>query len=402
MKAVELFAGAGGLALGASQAGFDHLALIELDRDACETIRENQHRRHPIAVTWPLHQVDVRDFDYSKIPGEVDLLSAGVPCQPFSVAGKGQADQDKRDMFSEVVRAVRDLKPRAVLVENVKGLLRDRFKDYFDYLLLALASPGFVRGAQESWREHHECLKKHADVGAHLRYETHVHALNAADHGVPQWRERVFIVAFRSDLGVSWTPPPATHSLDALLWSQYVTHDYWKRHGLNRKLPGAMTRRFADRLRALIEVGRRPADLEPWRTVRDAIGDLPKAREGEQSPLALNHFLNPGARAYRRHSGSFLDEPAKTLKAGSHGVPGGENTLALGAGKVRYFSVRECARFQAFPDDYFIAGTWTRSMRQVGNAVPVTLGRLLSARIAEHLNVADPRSAVVLPFRRIA
>lgn len=401
MNAVELFAGVGGMALGVSNAGFNHLALIEVDRAACETIRENIQRGHPTAASWPLHQSDVRDFDYSKISADVDLVSAGVPCQPFSVAGKGEADRDKRDMFSEVVRAVRELKPRAVLIENVKGLTRARFKDYFDYLLMALASPSFVRSRDESWQEHLECLKRHAEVSADLRYSVHVQTINAADHGVPQWRERVFIVAFRTDLDVQWSPPPATHSIDALLWSQYVTKEYWKRHGLDRKRPGTMTKRFADRLRALRSLDERPDALEPWRTVRDAVSDLPRVRQGRESDLALNHFLNAGARVYAKHTGSLIDEPAKTLKAGGHGVPGGENSLALKGGKVRYFSVRECARFQTFPDDYFISGSWTRAMRQVGNAVPVELARVMAQRVAQQLAIAAS-SRVVLPFRRIA
>jgi DNA (cytosine-5)-methyltransferase 1 len=203
VKALELFAGAGGLALGVSQAGFDHLGLIELDHHACATIRENQRRGHAIARSWPLLQADVRGFDYSALGRDVDLLTAGVPCQPFSFAGKGRAQRDKRDMFSEVVRAARELRPKAILIENVKGLLRRRFSDYFEYLRLAIGSPEFSRNGDESWREHFKCLLEHGEQSEGLRYEVDVHTLNAADYGVPQWRERVFMVAFRSDLAVS-------------------------------------------------------------------------------------------------------------------------------------------------------------------------------------------------------
>jgi DNA (cytosine-5)-methyltransferase 1 len=408
VKAVELFAGAGGLALGVSQAGFDHLALIELDPNACETIRANQALGHPIASRWPLHESDVRDFDYSTISGagEVDLLTAGLPCQPFSVAGKGRAHRDKRDMFSELVRAARELKPRAILIENVKGLVRSTFKDYFDYLLLAIAAAGFARAPEEGWREHFECLKRHRDEGTlkEPRYKVEVHTVNAADYGVPQWRERVFIVAFRADLDVSWTLPPPTHSLDALIWSQWKTGAYWKRFGLRRERPGLMTQRVARRVKAIRELERLEDDTRaPWKTVREAFLGLPKLRQGQRSEDDLDHYLNPGARAYKRHRGSLMDEPAKTLKAGSHGVPGGENTLSLGGSHVRYFSVRECARLQTFPDDYHFSGAWSRAMRQVGNAVPVLLAKILAEAIRdqlERLDQANDQGRKVLPFVR--
>jgi DNA (cytosine-5)-methyltransferase 1 len=95
-----------------------------------------------------------------------------------------------------------------------------------------------------------------------------------------------------------------------------------------------------------------------------------------------NHFLNPGARSYAGHTGSPLDEPAKTLKAGDHGVPGGENTLRLEDGSVRYFSVRECARLQTFPDEWIVEGSWTEAMRQLGNAVPARLAQAVAAELA--------------------
>lgn len=384
MKAVEIFAGVGGLALGAAQAGFDHLAVVDLDNCACETIRESQRTGNPVTKNWPLHEVDVRDFDYSTFHAGVDLLSAGLPCQPFSLGGKGMAHRDRRDMFGEVVRAARELRPKAILVENVKGLLRATFKDYFDYLLLALASPSLARSNSQSWRDHFAYLQ-HRSPEDDLRYDVHVHLVNAADYGVPQWRDRVLIVAFRSDLGVQWRPPKPTHGLDALLWAQWKTGEYWQRYGMVRHRPSSMSRRVALRAGALLGLDRIDDDRLPWRTVRDAIWDLPSPRSSQQPEEIPNHVLNPGARAYPGHSGSLWDEPAKTLKAGSHGVPGGENTLAGGRGRVRYFSVRECARLQTFPDDYVITGPWTRAMRQVGNAVPVLLGAAFAREIRKHL-----------------
>ncbi len=130
----------------------------------------------------------------------------------------------------------------------------------------------------------------------------------------------------------------------------------------------------------------------PWRTVRDTIADLPRIRPGETSSKVNNHFLNRGARSYAGHTGSPWDEPAKALKAGDHGVPGGENTLRLDDGSVRYFSVRECGRLQTFPDDWTFEGSWTESMRQLGNAVPVLLAEVVAKRLAEVLQPVLPLS----------
>lgn len=400
MKAVEIFSGCGGLALGTAQAGFEHFAVVELDPYACETIRENQKREYPLVKHWPLYEVDVRQFDYSNVPRDVDLLCAGLPCQPFSLGGKARAHRDNRDMFSEVVRAASELRPRAILIENVKGLVRSTFKAYFEYLLLALASPDLARTARQGWKKHFETLRQREEDGAtdDLKYDLHVHTVNAADFGVPQWRDRVLIVAFRSDLRVKWDPPQPTHGLNELLWSQWRSGDYWKGHGLVRQRPGLMSRRLAQRLAVVKELQERDCSRVPWRTIRDAIGDLPKPTRATRDGV-LDHCLRAGARSYEGHIGSFLDEPAKTLKAGAHGVPGGENSIVLSRGRLRYFTIRECARLQTFPDDYVIVGPWTRAMRQIGNAVPVSLGRTMAVRIRDHL--ARLEKPVTLPRSRI-
>lgn len=400
LNAVEIFSGCGGLALGTAQAGFKHLAVVELDPYACETIRENQRRKHPLVESWPLHEIDVRDFDYSKLPRDIDLLCAGLPCQPFSLGGKAKGHRDKRDMFVEVVRAARELRPKAILIENVKGLCRSTFKAYFDYLLLAIASPGLARTDRQGWTKHFEELRKREENGAadDLKYDVHVHAVNAADFGVPQWRDRVLIVAFRSDLKINWTAPQPTHGIDQLVWSQWRSGNYWKRHGLARQRPGFMSRRFARRLAAVKEIDEPDCSRDAWRTIRDAIHDLPKpTRRGDDG--SQNHCLRGGARAYEGHRGSFMDETAKTLKAGAHGVPGGENSIALSRGRVRYLTIRECARLQTFPDDFVITGPWTRAMRQIGNAVPVSLGRTMVESIGKHLSRL--RKPVVLPRRGV-
>jgi len=123
----------------------------------------------------------------------------------------------------------------------------------------------------------------------------------------------------------------------------------------------------------------------PWATVRDAICDLPDPEHQKSASKFLNHKFQAGARSYAGHTGSGLEEPAKTLKAGDHGVPGGENMLLRADGTVRYFTVRESARLQTFPDDFRFHGSWSETMRQLGNAVPVKLAHLVASNVWRHL-----------------
>lgn len=384
MRSVELFAGAGGLAIGMSNAGFHHAAVIEWDHDACETFRHNQLKLRNSVDEWPLFEGDVKDFDYRNL-SDVVVVSGGPPCQPFSLGGKHKGYKDRRDMFPEAVRAVRELRPSAFIFENVKGLTRETFADYFEYIQLQLTHPSFTRRIDEGWKEHRIRLEKHhTSRRDRTEYNVVYRLLNAADFGVPQRRERVFLVGFRSDLGVEWSFPDGGYSESVLLRSQWITGDYWERHKISNRWrsklappqPSRLERLRSDRL---FDLGKLP-----WQTVRDAIDDLPDP-EFEKRHSILNHDFNPGARSYPGHTGSPLDEPAKTLKAGDHGVPGGENMLARPDGSIRYFTVREAARLQTFPDDYAFRGAWTESMRQLGNAVPIRLAEAVARSVARTL-----------------
>lgn len=372
MRAVELFAGAGGLAMGTSLAGFQHNAVLEWNRYACDTIRENKRRGLHLVADWPLTEGDVADFDFRSCGEDIALVAGGPPCQPFSIGGKARGEKDKRNMFPEVFRAVRETKPRAILVENVKGLTRRSFADYLQYIVLQLSYPEIVIKDGEMWPNHLSRLQKVHTGGKHdgLQYKVVWRLLNAADYGVAQKRERVIFVGIRSDIGLEWSFPEPTHSLDMLLRDQWVTGEYWDRHKVAKSSRPAFPEQLKNKINAL----RKSSDggIQPWLTVRDAISDLPDPRSANSKQYA-NHCFQPGARAYPGHTGSPLDEPAKTLKAGDHGVPGGENMLVHTNGKVRYFTVRESARLQAFPDDYVFHGAWTETMRQLGNAVPVLL-----------------------------
>lgn len=385
MRSVELFAGAGGLAMGMANAGFHHAAVIEWDHDSCETFRENQRRHIHSIEEWPVFEGDVRQFEYGGLKGDVMVVSGGPPCQPFSLGGKHRGYLDERDMFPEAVRAVRELRPKAFIFENVKGLMRESFSGYFEYIFLQLTHPGLTRRKSEIWSEHRARLESHhTSRKVQSEYNVVYRLLNAANFGVPQRRERVFLVGFRSDLGIDWSFPEENHSEDALLHSKWISGEYWERHEVAKKQRPRLSDRLAARIGKLRCGELFQRDKSPWLTVRDAIGDLPDPEKFPKNQVA-NHVLNPGARSYPGHTGSPLDEPAKTLKAGDHGVPGGENMLARADGTLRYFTVREAARLQTFPDDYILRGPWTEAMRQLGNAVPVRLAETVARSVAKRL-----------------
>lgn len=402
LQSIELFAGAGGLAMGATLAGFQSRGVVEWNKWACDTIRQNQQRGYPLVTDWPLYEGDVRhwlrDLDTTGLEGSLDLVAGGPPCQPFSMGGKHQANLDARDMFPATVDVIRRLKPRAFIVENVKGLTRASFSNYFEYIQGQLEFPELTRRPDESWVDHYNRIQAFKTSkrrsGSGLNYRIVVTLVNAANYGVPQKRERVFIVGFRSDIDARWSFPSETHSFDALLHDQWVSGAYWEGHGITASKRPAIPESYrstVDRLRGLDLLPTRSA----WRTVRDALVGLSEPSDLVQ--LHLNHRPQPGARVYPGHTGSPIDLPAKTLKAGGHGVPGGENMLVGVDGQVRYFSVRESARLQTFPDGYEFHGAWGEAMRQLGNAVPLLLGQVVASSVASHLLMADQR-AVALPL----
>ncbi|MBS9535096.1 DNA cytosine methyltransferase [Mycobacterium sp. M1] len=390
MRSVELFAGAGGLALGCEIAGLNATTVVEWDRWACDTIRENKATDYPLVRDWEVIEGDVRDVDWSSVEGAVDVLVGGPPCQPFSIGGKSRMADDPRDMFPATAEVIRQLRPRAFIVENVRGLTRAAFSNYFEYIKLRLEHPEIGSRDGELWLDHlHRLQREHTAAGTgELTYKVVPTLVNAADYGVPQQRWRVFFIGFRSDVPAEWSFPDPSHSRAALMHSQWVTGDYWDRHKVAKKnRPEARP----STLRAAQASAELEHALRPWRTVRDALLGLPEpTRNGSRK--YLNHVLQPGARSYPPgHTGSPIDLPAKALKAGDHGVPGGENMLLRPDGSVRYFTVREAARLQTFPERYELHGAWTEAMRQLGNAVPVLLAQKVGASVAEHLAVASVR-----------
>ena len=163
---LEICTGAGGQALGLELAGFRHMALVEFEEQYCECLKVNK-------PDWNVICKDVRDFSGIPYRGKIDLLAGGVPCPPFSVAGKQLGQDDERDLFPEMLRLVNEINPRAVLIENVKGFMEPKFDSYRKSIIYALMRSG---------------------------YRPHIKLLNASDYGVPQLRPRAVIVAIRRDI----------------------------------------------------------------------------------------------------------------------------------------------------------------------------------------------------------
>lgn len=326
MQTLELFAGCGGLAKGLELAGFKHAGFLEINHQACESLRANYNPRL-------VHEMDVKKVDFHEFDG-VDLVSGGPPCQPFSLGGLAKANNDARDMFPQAIRAISEIKPKGFIFENVKGLLRTKFAPYFNYIILRLSFPDCRQKEKEKWEDHSLRLQRIKDGGRYdgLRYRVHYKLLNAADYEIPQVRERVFIVGLREDVATGWT------------WPQKITA--------------------------------RAADKIPISAV---LGKVPDPQKN--SHYAEDHIFIDGARVYPGHTGSDVNSPSKTIKAGAHGVPGGENMLRFADGSVRYMTVHEAKLIQTFPRDYKITGSWGEALRQIGNAVPVQLARY----VGEHL-----------------
>jgi len=386
-SSIELFTGGGGLALAMHDARFRHLLAVEWDKRACETLLSNvadpysADNPDPVSVDaqWPLKHGDVKEVDFRRWAGAVDVVAGGVPCQPWSLGGAHKGYDDPRNLWPELFRCVRETRPRAIVAENVRGLTRRSFKPYYDYILRELSAPFEQRVEGEDWRDHDKRLLKVLDRQAGdltERYDVTCTLVNAADYGVPQVRWRVFVVAFRKDLGLAgWTFPRATHS-EAVLAQTQRTGEYWQRHRIRPRGPVQPE---------IIDID---DAAKPWVTLRDALRKTPKLPEptvGQESSGWLHHVGWPGAREYPGHTPNDLDKPAKTIKAGVHGVPGGEGVVRKDDGTIRYLTVREVARIMTFPDKWQLAGPRGEQMRQLGNAVPVELGRVVADSVAEAL-----------------
>jgi len=380
LTSIELFAGGGGMAIGVRQAGFEHLALVEWYKPAATILRHNGRFQPDLWREDDVYEQDVRHWlEQTEIEaGRVDLVAGGPPCQPFSLAGVHAGDEDSRNMFPAALDAVRKFQPKFVIFENVPGLTRPSFSPYFTYIKNQLRKPTVTARGNELWTEHDARIQKARPRS--LRYVVRQLLIDTADFGLAQNRRRVFLVAIRSDLPSAETFPEeieGDHSRDALLYDQWVSGDYWSEHELPMpEQPDGVE----SRVRELKERGR--PDKGRWQTIRDAVRGLPTPTEGVETEGFSNHRGIPGARIYPKHSGSPFDWPAKAIKAGVHGVSGGEAMIRFNDGSVRYLTVREAARVQGFPDSYEFPVVRSRSMGAIGNAVATPMARMLTERLS--------------------
>lgn len=197
MNCIEICAGAGGQALGLSMAGFEHIALIEYEEDYCETLKRNR-------PDWNVICSDVKDFSGVQYYNKIDLLAGGVPCPPFSIAGKQLGKSDERDLFPDALRLINEIRPKAVMLENVRGFLDQKFDEYRNFVLNSIRSLG---------------------------YKVQIKLLNASDYGVPQLRPRIVIVGIRNDIDLEFDypipHPEKTHTVGDTL-SDLIKTNGWK------------------------------------------------------------------------------------------------------------------------------------------------------------------------------
>ena len=173
MNSIEICAGAGGQALGLAMAGFNHVALVEYEQDYCNVLKANRPE-------WNVICADVQDFSGKEFRGQIDLLAGGVPCPPFSVAGKQLGSSDERDLFPEAIRLVAEIRPRAVMLENVRGFLDPKFDEYRENIMSQIEKLG---------------------------YNVKIKLLNASDYGVPQLRPRIVIVGIDKNIKTEFLYP---------------------------------------------------------------------------------------------------------------------------------------------------------------------------------------------------
>lgn len=383
-RSVELFAGAAGLGLGLAKAGFSHEIVVENNKAACDTIRLNKAKEHHLVKDWQIREASIQDCDLSDIKESPDLLSGGPPCVSFSIGGNNAGAKDNRNLWPWTIKAAAKLKPRIMLWENVPNLASGH-KDYFNYLLKALALPTIAN--PEKWQDgDNERLSKILKSGQTFdpSYTISTTTLLAADYGTAQKRKRLFIVGVRNDIKEEFQAPDASHSHDELMISKWITGEYWKKHGFEMPtIDNAGLKWIRKHNRKTIDLF--APKLAPHRTIRDAVTSIDKD-SANMKPAPRK------AKAYKGHTGSPIDEPSKTLRAGDHGVSGGENMSAeMINGKMVYkhFSVREAAAVSGFPDDYEFAGSWSDGLKQIGNAVPLELAQAIGGQLQKILQKAS-------------
>jgi DNA (cytosine-5)-methyltransferase 1 len=358
------------MALGMHRAGFEIVDLVERDAASCKTLRDNADRlgwKKPDQIT----PRDVRHISHAGY-GRPDLLCAGAPCQPFSRAGERRGRADERNMLGEVVRAVALTRPRAFVIENVRGLLFESQIGYLKSIVARLRRPSVDDPSTPGCEDlYHERAPK---PGPDDDYLVQWKVLDAADFGLAQRRPRLFVVGIAREETGTFAWPEPTHFRSDLI-EDLRDGIYWE--GRDHVSQAARNRATAGLpVKALTREGQR------WKTLRDLTEELgPPILPGRRAEDPC-HVLVRGARLYgTKHSGSPIDWVSKTVKAGVHGTPGGEHIVVKTTNNYRYLTVRECAALQGFPADYVLPEKRTPAMRQLGNAVPVAVAEALGGSL---------------------
>lgn len=316
---VELFAGAGGLALGMEKAGFKHVLLNELETKACKTLLLNR-------PDWNVVEGDVRNIDFTPLKGKVDFVSGGFPCQAFSYAGKGGGFSDTRGtLFFELARAVKEIQPKVFMGENVKGLTSHDNGQTIETIKNTIAELGYTL--------------------------VEPRVLKAILYQVPQKRERLILIAIRNDIAdrvqFHWPSP----------YERVMTlrDAFYKSVIFNSDVPDSEGAKYPSSKQKVLELVPQGGD---WR-------DLPEDIAREY--MGGSYLLDGGKTGMARRLS--LDEPSLTLTCS----PCQKQTERCHPLETRPLSVREYARIQTFPDDWQFYGSMADKYKQIGNAVPVNL-----------------------------
>ncbi len=340
-RSVELFAGAGGLALGFEQAGIESEMLVEFNRWACETLRRNR-------PNWNVVEDDVSKVRFDDLSGKVDIVAGGFPCQAFSYAGKKLGFEDARGtLFFEFARAVREIQPLICVGENVRGL---------------------------TTHDGGRTIEGMSAILDELGYEVQPpQVLKAIFYRVPQKRERLFLVALKKGLGLSFKYPQGK-------WDDIYTVGDALRAGrlYPTDVPDSPGQEYPEKKRRILE------KIPPggyWK-------DLPEPLQREY--LMKSFYLEGGKTGMARRMS--WDEPSLTLTT----APAQKQTERCHPEHTRPFTTREYARIQTFPDSWEFSGPISEIYRQIGNAVPVNLAEAIARQIVHSLNEHEVR----MQFRR--
>lgn len=328
---IELFAGAGGLAIGLEKAGIKCAALNEIDKWACQTLRKN--RPH-----WNVLEGDIKEYNFSKYENKIDIVTGGFPCQAFSYAGKKLGLKDARGtLFYEFARVVNEVKPAVCIGENVRGLLSHEGGKTLEGMISILDEIGYNVVAP-------------------------VQVLKAINFNVPQKRERLILVGIRKDIDIDYEYPKPYGVV-------YNLEDALKSGALyDTDVPKSGGATYPDHKKKVLEL------IPPggyWR-------DLPIPLQKEY--MQKSFYLGGGKTGMARRIA--WDEPSLTLTCS----PAQKQTERCHPDETRPFTVREYARIQTFPDEWDFQGSVSQQYKQIGNAVPVNLAKEIGYSIVRFLN----------------